>query len=167
MDYFRNARSQLQSNFQSNFRNPVQAQTLVMKEIEKNNSTTNSALSTKELISENLKSGSAWVQSHAVEYTDKAIDTVKTHKKEIGIVTVGVVVGFVATPVVLSVVGFGSAGVTAGTIAAKTMAVVGPITKGSVYAFCQSAGVVGASATTKAAVGATVGIVGTHIASKY
>ncbi|KAL4218014.1 hypothetical protein ACF0H5_022752 [Mactra antiquata] len=69
----------------------------------------------------------------------------------------------VAAPVLLSAVGFGSAGVIAGSIAA---AIQTPATAaGSYFALAQSAGVVGMAVSTQATIGATVGGA-TYIAKK-
>lgn len=69
----------------------------------------------------------------------------------------------IAAPVVLSTIGFGSAGVAAGSIAA---AVQTPATvAGGWFAACQSAGVLGMAATTKLGIGAAVP--GTVAVAKY
>uniref|UniRef100_K1PG38 Uncharacterized protein n=2 Tax=Magallana TaxID=2171616 RepID=K1PG38_MAGGI len=68
--------------------------------------------------------------------------------------TVGAYIG---TPTVLSVVGFTKAGVTVGSMAA---AVQTPATAaGGFFALCQSAGVLGLAASTKAAISAVAGAV--------
>lgn len=68
--------------------------------------------------------------------------------------TVGAYIG---TPTVLSAVGFTKAGVTVGSMAA---AVQTPATAaGGFFALCQSAGVLGLAASTKAAISAVAGAV--------
>ncbi|CAG2249869.1 unnamed protein product [Mytilus edulis] len=73
-----------------------------------------------------------------------------------GVVAVAAgVTATVAAPLVLSAAGFGAAGVAAGTVAAWIQT---PITAaGGWFAVCQSAGVLGMAASTKVAIGATVG----------
>ncbi|XP_071135296.1 interferon alpha-inducible protein 27-like protein 2A isoform X1 [Mytilus edulis] len=75
-----------------------------------------------------------------------------------GVVAVAAgVTATVAAPLVLSAAGFGAAGVAAGTVAAWIQT---PITAaGGWFAVCQSAGVLGMAASTKVAIGATVGTV--------
>lgn len=75
-----------------------------------------------------------------------------------GVVAVAAgVTATVAAPFVLSAAGFGAAGVAAGTVAAWIQT---PITAaGGWFAVCQSAGVLGMAASTKVAIGATVGTV--------
>jgi len=62
----------------------------------------------------------------------------------------------VATPVVISAVGFGSGGVVAGSTAAAIHSSIGNVVAGSWFASMQSAGVLGVAASTKAAVGASI-----------
>jgi len=67
---------------------------------------------------------------------------------------VGGVTTVVALPVVASVIGFGGAGVVAGSIAAGAQASIGNVVAGSTFAALQSAGVLGFAVSTKLAVGA-------------
>ena len=73
------------------------------------------------------------------------------------------VASIVAAPFILTGVGFGTAGVAAGSIAA---AIQGPATiAGGLFALCQSAGVVGMAATTQAGIGAAGAAVAGAIAA--
>uniref|UniRef100_A0A8W8KM08 Uncharacterized protein n=3 Tax=Magallana gigas TaxID=29159 RepID=A0A8W8KM08_MAGGI len=77
--------------------------------------------------------------------------------------TASAVGALIGGPVVLGVVGFTKAGVAAGSIAAALQT---PATAaGSVFALCQSAGVVGLAASTKAGICATAGAVGAGISA--
>ena len=79
-----------------------------------------------------------------------------------GVVVVGVA-STVSAPFILAGVGFGTAGVAAGSIAA---AIQGPATiAGGLFALCQSAGVVGMAATTQAGIGAAGAAVAGAIAA--
>ncbi len=66
----------------------------------------------------------------------------------------------IVVPAALGAVGFTSAGIVAGSVAAKAMSVAAPIPSGSLVATAQSAGAAGIGVTGKvigAAVGAAVG----------
>ncbi|XP_077483182.1 interferon alpha-inducible protein 27, mitochondrial-like isoform X2 [Amblyomma americanum] len=74
-----------------------------------------------------------------------------------GKVAVGAAVMLATTPAVLSVLGFGAAGVTAGSMAAAAQSTMGGfVAKGSLFAICQSWGAAGIPVVVKTAV-ATVG----------
>ncbi|XP_061189923.1 interferon alpha-inducible protein 27-like protein 2A [Saccostrea echinata] len=76
-------------------------------------------------------------------------------------VTAGV--ALIGAPVVLGVIGFTKVGVAAGSIAA---AVQGPTTAaGSLFALCQSAGVLGTAVGTKAIIGGAAGTLGGAVAA--
>ncbi|XP_062606063.1 interferon alpha-inducible protein 27-like protein 2A isoform X3 [Saccostrea cucullata] len=85
------------------------------------------------------------------------------------IVTIAAVSGVTAgaallgAPVVLGAIGFTKAGVAAGSIAAAAQ---GPATAaGSLFALCQSAGVLGTAVGTKAIIGGAAGTVGGAVAA--
>jgi len=81
-------------------------------------------------------------------------------------VAAGLVVGggaVMAAPLVLTAVGFGSAGVVGGSIAAAWQATIGNVAAGSFFAACQSAGAAGISATTSAAIGSAGAAVGSGL----
>jgi len=86
-----------------------------------------------------------------------------------GLLTAGIVAGVVgvtgtvAAPFILAGIGFGAAGVAAGSIAA---AIQGPATlAGGWFALCQSAGAIGMAVTTQAGIGAASGTVAGAIAA--
>ena len=86
-----------------------------------------------------------------------------------GLLTAGIVAGVVgvtgtvAAPFILAGIGFGAAGVAAGSIAA---AIQGPATlAGGWFALCQSAGVIRMAVTTQAGIGAASGTVAGAIAA--
>ena len=79
--------------------------------------------------------------------------------------TVGAVGAVVAAPMVIGALGFGSAGVGAGTVAATTQSTIGSVSAGSFFAGAQSAGAIGLGAQTTAAIGAGGGFMGI-VASK-
>jgi len=71
-------------------------------------------------------------------------------------VAAGLVIGggaVLAAPLALTTVGFGSAGVIGGSIAAGIQASIGNVAAGSMFALCQSAGAAGISAGTSAIIG--------------
>jgi len=81
-------------------------------------------------------------------------------------VAAGLVVGggaIIAAPIALTAIGFGSAGVVGGSIAAAWQASIGNVAAGSIFAACQSAGAVGISAATSAAIGSAGAAVGSGL----
>lgn len=75
------------------------------------------------------------------------------------------VVAVAAIPVVLYLLGFSAAGVMAGTIAANVQ--TASTAAGSLFAYLQSMGVIGAAATTKVAVGGVTGALAYFISYLY
>lgn len=93
----------------------------------------------------------------------EAIMDINSALKIAAVGTASAVGAYVGGPVVLGAVGFTKAGVAAGSIAAALQT---PATAaGSVFALCQSAGVLGLAASTKAGICATAGAVGAGISS--
>jgi len=72
---------------------------------------------------------------------------------KLGAAVVGGVGALALAPVVLTVVGFGSAGIAAGSVAAAAQSYVGVVTAGSTIAALQSAGAAGIGLGAKAAIG--------------
>lgn len=66
----------------------------------------------------------------------------------------GAAVAVAGAPIVLGLLGFSSAGVVAGSIAAGVQSMIGNVAAGSIFAALQSAGAVGLAGTTKVAVAA-------------
>lgn len=67
---------------------------------------------------------------------------------------VGAAVALGGTTIALPAIGFGSAGIVAGTIAAGVQSSIGNVVAGTMFASLQSAGVVGLATGTKAIIGA-------------
>ena len=73
--------------------------------------------------------------------------------KRAGKVLIGGAVGVAAVPAAISAAGFGVGGVAAGSVAAGVQSAVYGASTTGVFSMAQSAGVLGASAVTKAATG--------------
>lgn len=75
-----------------------------------------------------------------------------------GKIAAGATAAVVGTTVALPLIGFGTAGVAAGSVAAGVQSWIGCVSAGSMFASLQSAGAVGLAGVTKASLG-TVGAV--------
>ncbi|OCF72638.1 hypothetical protein I204_07021 [Kwoniella mangroviensis CBS 8886] len=112
----------------------------------------------KEVVKEGGKAGLQYAKDHP-------------YQSAAAVVTIGVVAcpGLVVGPA-LNVVGFGSGGVQAGSVAAATHSAIGNVASGSLFSICQSAAMGGAGGTTSnTAVQGTVCMAagGSHMTRKY
>ena len=94
-----------------------------------------------------------------MSFFKKIGDTIKEYPKTAAAIGGGTL-AVAAAPLALVAVGFGSAGVAAGTAAAAWQASIGNVAAGSFFASCQSAGAAGIAASTTAGVGAAGAAVG-------
>ncbi|OCF54491.1 hypothetical protein L486_08040 [Kwoniella mangroviensis CBS 10435] len=117
-----------------------------------------SAEKVKEMVQEGGKAGLQYAKDHP-------------YQSAAAVVTIGVVAcpGLVVGPA-LNVVGFGSGGVQAGSVAAATQSAIGNVASGGLFSICQSAAMGGAGcATINTAVqgSACMAAGGSHMTRKY